>query len=56
MDVLDLVARGRSDQEIALTLHISRRTVSTHVAHILKKLSASSRAEAAAIAVRQGLV
>lgn len=56
IEILSLIARGRSDREIAQALHISRRTASTHVAHILRKLSASSRAEATAIAVRQGII
>jgi non-specific serine/threonine protein kinase len=56
IEVLVLIAHGRTDREIASQLHVSRRTASTHVAHILKKLSANSRAEAAALAVRLRIV
>lgn len=50
-----LLAEGRSDSAIADTLFISRRTASKHVGAILSKLGASSRAEAAARAAREGL-
>jgi non-specific serine/threonine protein kinase len=56
IEVLALIAHGRTDREIASQLRVSRRTASTHVAHVLKKLSASSRAEAAALAVRLRIV
>jgi DNA-binding CsgD family transcriptional regulator len=56
LEVLRLVASGRSDREIAETLYISPRTASKHVANILAKLGVASRAEAAAVAVRTGLV
>jgi DNA-binding CsgD family transcriptional regulator len=55
VEVLRLLADGRSNQDIADTLFISRRTVTNHVAHILAKLGVSTRAAAAAAAVRQGL-
>lgn len=54
-EVLRLLADGRSDQEIADALFISRRTAATHVEHIYDKLGVSSRASAAAWAVRHGL-
>jgi DNA-binding NarL/FixJ family response regulator len=56
LDVLRLVVAGRTDQAIADELFISRRTASKHVAAILAKLDAASRAEAAVRAVRDGLV
>ncbi len=55
-EVLRLLADGRSDREIAQTLFVSRRTATTHVANILAKLGVSSRAAAAAHAIRGGLV
>jgi DNA-binding CsgD family transcriptional regulator len=55
MDVLRLIAAGRSDRAIADALFISRRTASNHVAAILAKLGVASRAEAAARAVREGM-
>lgn len=54
-EVLSLLVLGKTDQQIADQLFISRRTVATHVAHIYTKLAVSSRAEAAATAVRSGL-
>jgi DNA-binding CsgD family transcriptional regulator len=54
-DVLELVARGHSDAEIAAALHISPKTVSHHVAAILTKLGVENRTHAAAHAFdRQG--
>ncbi|MDQ3982633.1 MAG: AAA family ATPase [Actinomycetota bacterium] len=54
--VLALVAAGRSNQQIADELFISRKTASVHVSHILAKLQVSSRTEAAALAHRKGLI
>jgi len=51
-EVLELVAAGRSNAEIAETLYISPKTASVHVTHILDKLGVSNRVEAATIAVR----
>jgi len=42
--------------DIGDALFISRRTVATHVRHIYEKLGVASRAEAAATAIRRGLV
>ena len=51
-EVLTLVARGCTNREIADTLVISVRTAGVHVSHILRKLGAPNRQEAAAIAHR----
>ena len=56
LDVLRLLAEGRSDREIAEALFIGARTVQTHVANLFAKLGVNARAEAAAVAVRRGLV
>jgi DNA-binding NarL/FixJ family response regulator len=53
--VLALVASGMSDDEIATSLVISKKTVSVHVANIKAKLGASSRVEVATIALRESL-
>jgi len=56
MDVLRLLALGRSNKEIANELVIGEKTVKTHVSNILMKLGLSSRTQAALHAVRIGLV
>jgi DNA-binding NarL/FixJ family response regulator len=48
--VLDLVARGLSNREIAAHLFISAKTAEHHVGQILEKLGARSRSEAAVMA------
>jgi DNA-binding CsgD family transcriptional regulator/tetratricopeptide (TPR) repeat protein len=55
-DVLAVLCERLTDPEIAERLCISRRTVSTHTANIFAKLGVNSRREAAALAVREGLV
>lgn len=56
LGILELIVRGYSNSEIAGEIFISRDTVKTHVANILKKLSASDRTQAAVKALREGLV
>ncbi len=56
VEILRLVADGRSNTEIARQLFISAKTVSVHVSNILAKLGASGRTEAAALGRRQGLL
>src|SRR4029077_18759252 len=56
LEILALVAAGRSNGEIGKQLFISTKTVSVHVSNILAKLGAAGRTEAAAIARRRGLV
>jgi DNA-binding NarL/FixJ family response regulator len=55
LDVLTLIARGRSNKVIARELGVAEKTVKTHVSHILAKLGVSDRTQAALYAVRQGL-
>ena len=55
VEVLSLVARGLSNQEIADSLVVSERTVRTHVSNILGKLHLANRTQAALYAVREGL-
>jgi DNA-binding NarL/FixJ family response regulator len=54
--VLRCVAEGSMDREIASQLTISLSTVKTHVRNILSKLHASSRHQAALLAMREGLI
>lgn len=55
VEVLRLVARGLSNQEIAGELVISEATVRTHVSNVLGKLHLASRTQAALYALREGL-
>jgi NarL family two-component system response regulator LiaR len=55
VEVLKLVARGLSNQEIADRLVVSERTVRTHVSNILGKLHLANRTQAALYALREGL-
>jgi len=55
VEVLRLVAAGKTDLGIAEELFLSTRTVTTHVSNILNKTNAANRAEAAAYASRNGL-
>ena len=51
-EVLDQIAHGRSNREIARLLHVSEKTVKTHVSSVLAKLGAQDRTQAALYAVR----
>ena len=51
--IVELVAQGLSNPEIAARLHISRKTAAHHVSNVLAKLGARNRAEAVALASRQ---
>ena len=54
--ILNLLARGYSNRRIAEACYLSLNTVRTHVQNVLVKLGVHSKLEAAALAVRQGLV
>ena len=55
VEVLKLVARGFSNEEIAARLYISERTARTHVSNILTKLHLANRTQATLYALREGL-
>jgi NarL family two-component system response regulator LiaR len=55
VEVLRLVARGLTNQDIAKSLVISERTVGNHIGSILRKLRLANRTQAALYALRQGL-
>jgi PAS domain S-box-containing protein len=56
LEILRLLARGAGTRVIAAKLHVSPVTVRNHVQHVLGKLGVHSRLEAAACAIRRGLV
>jgi two-component system NarL family response regulator len=56
LDVLRLVVKGLPNREIATELYISQNTVKNHVRSILEKLRVRSKADAAAVATRAGLL
>ncbi len=55
LEVLGLIAQGRTNREIGDRLFISQKTVGVHVGNILAKLGVSGRVEAASVAIRLGL-
>jgi DNA-binding NarL/FixJ family response regulator len=55
-EVLAEIGKGRRNKEIADALFISEKTVKNHISNIFSKLEVNSRAEAALLAARQGLV
>jgi DNA-binding NarL/FixJ family response regulator len=55
-EVLELVALGTTNQDIADRLHVSPTTIATHMRNILRKTEASNRVEAVATARRTGWI
>ena len=55
-EILELLAAGRTQREIATELVLSPKTVATHIQHVLAKLGVHSRAQAVAAAYQRGLV
>jgi DNA-binding NarL/FixJ family response regulator len=56
LNVLELLARGKSNKEIGVSLYISETTVKSHLRSIFKKLNVLSRTEAISVAGRRGLI
>ncbi|AEN89588.1 MULTISPECIES: response regulator [Priestia] len=54
-DVLKEIAKGKSNKEIGVALHITEKTVKTHVSNILSKLGVQDRTQAALYAVQHGI-
>lgn len=54
--MLQLVARGSANKDIAASLSISESTVKTHVANIFQKLDVNHRTEAVTQALQQGII
>jgi two-component system, NarL family, response regulator LiaR len=55
LEVLRLIARGLQNKQIAAQLHLSEKTVKTHVSAVLRKLDVADRTQAAMYAVRERL-
>jgi NarL family two-component system response regulator LiaR len=55
VEILQLVAQGLTNDEIAEKLVVSERTVRTHVSNILAKLQLANRTQAALYALKEGL-
>jgi DNA-binding NarL/FixJ family response regulator len=56
LEVLRMVAKGLGNKEIAASLNIAEVTVKLHVSHVLEKLNAKDRTEAATVAMRRGII
>ncbi|MFC1982900.1 response regulator transcription factor, partial [Chloroflexota bacterium] len=56
LDVLQMVAKGSTNREIAEKMFISERTVQSHMANIYRKLKVGSRTEAVVYALKKGWV
>lgn len=56
IEVLRMVARGMGNKEIAAVLNIAEVTVKLHVSHVLEKLNAKDRTEAATAALKRGII
>jgi two-component system nitrate/nitrite response regulator NarL len=54
--ILQMIAAGATNREIAVQLSLSENTVKTHITHILEKLQASSRSEAVSLAQHNGWI
>jgi DNA-binding CsgD family transcriptional regulator len=56
VEVLRLLAAGQTSKEVAAALVLSVRTVERHITHVYEKIGARGRADAAAFALRHGLM
>jgi len=55
-EILNYIAQGYLNKQIAVELNISEQTIKNHVTSILRKLNANARTEAVVVAIKQGLI
>ena len=55
-EILTWAANGKTDEEIAIILSISRHTVDTHMRHIFQKLDVTNRIQAVVKAIMTGMI
>lgn len=56
IEILDYIAKGYLNKQIAIELGISEQTIKNHVTSILRKLNANARTEAVVLAIKQGVI
>jgi DNA-binding NarL/FixJ family response regulator len=56
LEIVALIAEGFSNREIAVRVHLSENTITTHIQEIFRKLEVDSRVEAALRATREGWI
>jgi DNA-binding NarL/FixJ family response regulator len=56
IEILEYIAQGYLNKQIAAELGISEQTIKNHVTSILRKLNANARTEAVVVAIKQGLI
>jgi len=56
LEILEMVAKGLTNKEIGRMIRLSRFTVRNHVRHIMEKLEAGDRTEAATVAIQEGIL
>jgi DNA-binding NarL/FixJ family response regulator len=56
VEILQLIASGHTNRDVATRLDISEATVKVHVSHLLDKLDANDRTQAVVIALRRGII
>ncbi|KPJ68457.1 MAG: LuxR family transcriptional regulator, partial [Coxiella sp. DG_40] len=55
-EILDYIAKGYLNKQIALILSVSEQTIKNHVTSVLRKLNANARTEAVVVGIKKGLI